>query len=68
MVDTHLVIELGTDLLLFNGLLNHLRQSELINANHAGMTEALDAVKADSVNIENTGLSQAELESFFSVF
>ena len=77
IADLHLPLNLGTDVWLFNGLLNALSQKqkinhEYVNANCNGLEEAVLAAEQSSGNIfelaEQLGLPEQDLSQFFDWF
>ena len=71
--DLHLAIRPGSDVALFNGLLQHLFASGKANAdfvaNHtAGLEAALAACGRPGEQTDRTGLAASEIESFFTLF
>ena len=71
IADLHLKLAPGSDVALFNGLLNHLAQSgtldqDFIAASTTGFGAALDAAKAADLAV--TGLSQEDLQWFYALF
>ncbi|MFC5078135.1 Nitrate reductase [Vibrio thalassae] len=73
LADLHLAIHSGSDVALFNGLLNHLSLTGQLNANYIehhtqGFDDAL-AVAKQTVDVGSiTGLTQSQLETFYSLF
>jgi assimilatory nitrate reductase catalytic subunit len=75
--DLHLGIRPGTDVILFNGLLNHLRQEDALNYHYieshvAGFGEALESARATAPSIPAVaaacGLPEADVAEFFRLF
>jgi assimilatory nitrate reductase catalytic subunit len=75
--DLHLAILPGTDVMLFNGLLNYLAKQQLtdkafIEANTQGFAQALTIAALDAPNIEHiaqvTGCSVADISAFYQLF
>ena len=71
--DLHLAIRPGSDVALFNGLLQHLFASGKANAdfvaNHtAGLEATLAACGRPGEQTDRTGLAASEIESFFTLF
>ena len=68
--DLHLPLKIGSDVALFNGLLQHIHDSGAIDAGFAthvdGMEEALAAARADDPGA--TGLSAAQLDAFYRLW
>ncbi|NOI25203.1 molybdopterin oxidoreductase family protein [Vibrio mediterranei] len=73
LADLHLAIHSGSDVALFNGLLNHLSLTGQLNANYIehhtqGFDDAL-AVAKQTVDVGSiTGLTQSQLEEFYTLF
>ncbi len=73
IADTHLTINSGSDVVLFNGLFCYLFDSKVINSefvdNHTqGLEEALLAARQDVQLSTITGLQSQEIQSFFYDF
>ncbi len=75
--DLHLPLDPGTDVLLFNGLLAHLRRSRAIDetyiaANTSGFYDAFSVAVADAPSIERVAkgcaLRPADVRLFFEFF
>ena len=70
LADTHLAIAPGSDVALFNGVLCYLADNQKLNNDYisyftSGFDEALEAARADKNIAHITGLSEAELTSFY---
>src|SRR5262249_33841773 len=77
IADLHLSLVPGSDVLLFNGLLAYLHQNGRIDrtwaeAHTSGFAEALKTAEAEAGTIaavaKGTGLSVADVETFFKMF
>ncbi|WP_170309550.1 nitrate reductase [Litorilituus lipolyticus] len=73
LADLHLQIKAGCDLILFNSLLNYLAQQGCIDVEKlaqstSGLQQALDSAQADSEKLNGIGLSEQDIEQFFSLF
>ena len=75
--DLHLALDPGTDVLLFNGLLAHLAQTNAVNENYvaahtSGFDSAIALASADAPSIESVakgcGLSAADVRTFYELF
>ena len=73
--DQHLALEPGSDVALFNGLLDWLSENDLLNnafiAEHTnGCLEMLETARKTGLNgaAEATGLSAVELTTFYDLF
>ena len=70
--DLHLAIKPGSDVALFNGLLAYLHNcgkidTQFVSGHTTGLAEAVATARECDV-AEITGISQSELESFYSLF
>ncbi len=70
MADLHLPIKSGSDILLFNGLLDHLAKHWKINSNSQidGLEAALASAEIDAQKLADTGLDIDALWQFFQLF
>ena len=77
IADLHLPIAIGSDTILFNGLLNYLHQQNAVDHSYIqqhteGWTEALSAAQTSSMNstrvAEQCQLQQQDVALFFSWF
>lgn len=77
IADLHLPLNLGTDVWLFNGLLNSLKQHNKINQEYVqqhceGLEESIIAASKSSEDIEilskTLGISKSDLEQFYEWF
>lgn len=73
LADLHLQVKAGSDLILFNSLLNYLAEQGCINIEKlaqstSGLAKALKSAKIDSEKINEIGLSEQDINQFFSLF
>jgi assimilatory nitrate reductase catalytic subunit len=77
IADVHLPVKPGTDVALFNGLLNHLRREDALDLDFLeqhteGFAAATQAAKADAPSIPHVarvcGLDEADVAEFFRLF
>lgn len=77
IADLHLAIAPGSDVTLFNGLLNFLADNKQLNSDYIhtyteGFNEALASAKSDAKDLDKLstrcGLNRAELEIFYQLF
>ncbi|MCL9774637.1 molybdopterin oxidoreductase family protein [Vibrio methylphosphonaticus] len=73
LADLHLAIDSGSDVALFNGLLNHLALTEHLNTHYIehhtqGFDNTLAAAKQIGDVDSITGLTQSQLDEFYALF
>jgi assimilatory nitrate reductase catalytic subunit len=74
MANLHLQVKPDGDVALFNGLLQHIVTTQMVNTNYVdahteGFAEAVSAAQISRAElIKRTGLSSAALDEFFSLF
>lgn len=77
IADLHLPVNIGTDVWLFNGLLNHIHQNNTINQDYVnqyceGLDEAIIEAAKSSGDLtqlaEVLGVNSTELEQFYNWF
>jgi len=68
LADLHLPLTSGSDLILFNSLLDYMAQRQLLDGSLPGIEQALAAAKKSAKLIGETGLSEELIEQFFSLF
>ena len=68
MADLHLSIKSGGDLLLFNGLLDHLNKQKKITTSADGLEKALENAALDSHKLSETGIDLQTIKRFFQLF
>ena len=74
MANLHLPIKPDGDVALFNGLLQHIVKTQMVNTNYvgdhtSGFAEAVGATQISEAElIRRTGLSEAQIHEFYSLF
>jgi len=65
LADLHLPIKAGCDLTLFNGLLAHLAQNDLVDLSLDGVQQAIDQSQEATGKLNDIGLTPAQIAQFF---
>ena len=65
LADLHLPIKAGCDLTLFNGLLAHLAQNDLVDLSLDGVKQAIEQSKEATGKLNDIGLSEEQIGQFF---
>ena len=65
LADLHLPIKAGCDLTLFNGLLAHLAQNDLVDLSLDGVKQAIEQCSEATNKINDIGLTPSQIEQFF---
>ncbi|WP_299348681.1 nitrate reductase [uncultured Maritalea sp.] len=74
MANLHLPINADGDVALFNGLLQHIVQTQMVNSSYVGdhtvgFSEAVNATQISQKDlIKRTGLSEGQINEFYSLF
>jgi len=65
LADLHLPIKAGCDLTLFNGLLAHLAQNDLVDLSLDGVKQAIEQCSEATNKINDIGLTPSQIGQFF---
>lgn len=73
IADSHLAVNSGSDVALFNGLLNYLSEhgnldTEFVESHTQGFAQALESSQSEGEIEQLTGLSADQLTSFYQLF
>ncbi|NRA61090.1 MAG: molybdopterin-dependent oxidoreductase [Psychrobium sp.] len=68
LADLHLAVKAGSDLILFNGLLDYLSKNSQLDDSFADFDKVLDYAAQDAQRLAEVGVPLADIDKFYQLF